>query len=348
MVRTIPTPAASADPEPTGDGSEPLWRPDLLPGYESCDLALTCAPAVGEPPDAVTATLVRRVGGGRARRAVLYLHGWNDYFFHTHVGDFFADRGYAFYALDLRRYGRSFREGQLGGYVDHLEDYFEELDLAYSIIAREVDSVTVMAHSTGGLVASLWADARRGLLEALLLNSPWLDLHGPPVLAGLLSPALQAWSRRDTTTVIPLPDSGGGLYARSLHRDQDGEWDYDLALKSPVPVPIRVGWLKAILAGHAAVAKGLDVGCPVFVATSTRSLFLRRWSSRLTEADVVLDVEKITAKAWRLGNLVTVCRIEGGMHDLALSKRAARDHYFGELDRWLRAYAPAPVDAMLL
>ena len=327
---------------------DPVWRPDLLPGFECCDLPLSCVPLEGEPPDAVTATLVRGVGSEGARRAVVYLHGWNDYFFQTHVADFFADRGYAFFAVDLRRYGRSLREGQLVGYVDDLEDYFEELDAAYALIAPGFESVTVMAHSTGGLIASLWADSRPGHLEALLLNSPWLDLHSRPMLAGLLTPALQAWSRRDTTTIIPVPDAGGGLYARSLRLDHDGEWDYDLTLKSPTPVPVRVGWLGAILAGHAAVAKGLDVDCPVFVATSTRSLFLRRWSPRIMEADAVLDVEKITAKAWRLGKLVTVCRIEGGMHDLALSRPPVREHYFAELARWLGAYAPKRLDAVLL
>jgi hypothetical protein len=34
------------------------------------------------------ATLVRRIPSGEPpRRAVLYLHGWNDYFFQTHLAD---------------------------------------------------------------------------------------------------------------------------------------------------------------------------------------------------------------------------------------------------------------------
>ena len=61
----------------------------------------------------MVATLVRRAGGERSAHAVLYLHGWNDYFFQTHLADVLRRAGFDFYALDLRRYGRSLRLGQL-------------------------------------------------------------------------------------------------------------------------------------------------------------------------------------------------------------------------------------------
>ena len=58
------------------------------------------------------------------------MHGWNDYFFQTHLADAFADLGFDFYALDLRRYGRSLRLGQLRGFITDLDDYGPELDAA--------------------------------------------------------------------------------------------------------------------------------------------------------------------------------------------------------------------------
>jgi alpha-beta hydrolase superfamily lysophospholipase len=69
----------------------------------------------------VVATLVRRLARPNqeraerpTRRAVLYVHGFNDYFFQTHLADFFAERGWDFYALDLRKYGRSLLPHQTG------------------------------------------------------------------------------------------------------------------------------------------------------------------------------------------------------------------------------------------
>ena len=55
----------------------------------------------------VVAHLVSRPAEGAARGAVLHLHGFADYFFHTEYADWWAARGYAFYGLDLRKYGRS-------------------------------------------------------------------------------------------------------------------------------------------------------------------------------------------------------------------------------------------------
>ena len=54
---------------------------------------------------------------------MLYVHGWNDYFFQTHLADHMADLGFDFYAVDLRRYGRSLRRGHLRGFITDLDDY---------------------------------------------------------------------------------------------------------------------------------------------------------------------------------------------------------------------------------
>lgn len=317
--------------------SDPVWTSDILPGYEARRIDLPRAqPAPGEPDGPVHATLVRRQDGLDTDRAVLYVHGWNDYFFQTHVGDFFADLGFAFYAVDLRRYGRSRQPDQLGGYISDLDLYTEELDAALDLIHERHSRVTLMAHSTGGLVGVLWADQRKGELDGVILNSPWLDLQGSQMLRTLGSPLIAGLGTRMPVTVLPLPDSG--LNARAMHVSLDGEWDYDLALKQNPGPPLRVGWLAAILAGHQRVASGLSLDCPVLVMCSTRSDFRRRWHEDLKAVDVVLDVEQIAQRAVRLGRHVTVVRVEGGMHDLVLSAPPVREHVFDELRRWVLAY----------
>ena len=62
---------------------------------------------------------------------MLHVHGFADYFFHTEYAEWWADRGYDFYALDLRKYGRSLRAHQTPNYVADLSEYFAELDLAW-------------------------------------------------------------------------------------------------------------------------------------------------------------------------------------------------------------------------
>jgi len=148
------------------------WVPDVeLPGYRQLNIPLPGARMCqGEPDHEVVATLVRRSDPG-GRRAVLYVHGWSDYFFQTHLAEAVESWGYDFYALDLRRYGRSLRDGQLAGYTADLAEYHQELDAAVEVIRTEGhDHVVLLGHSTGGLVVSLFARDRPGGAGAGLIR----------------------------------------------------------------------------------------------------------------------------------------------------------------------------------
>jgi alpha-beta hydrolase superfamily lysophospholipase len=95
---------------------------------------------------------------------VLYIHGFVDYFFQTHLAEFFTARGYDFYALDLRKYGRSLLAHQTPNFCTDIAEYYTEIDEAVRII-READghdTLLVNGHSTGGLIAALWAHRVRG------------------------------------------------------------------------------------------------------------------------------------------------------------------------------------------
>jgi alpha-beta hydrolase superfamily lysophospholipase len=314
------------------------WSPDFLDGYETTELALPgVEPAAGEPADVdLVATLIRKTSNRGGQRAVLYLHGWNDYFFQTHLADYLSDIGYDFYALDLRRYGRSMRPGLLTGFITNLDDYSLELDAAADVIAADHDRLLLMGHSTGGLVAALWAARNAERLEGLILNSPWLDLQGSAIVRTLGTPVIDRLGSRAPTSVIRLPDLG--FNARALHVSLGGEWAYDLTLKSTPGPPIRTGWLRAILIGHQRVAGGLGIGVPILVLASTTTDFSRRWHEGLRLVDTVLDVEQIAARAVRLGPHVTVVRIPEGLHDLTLSAPHVRKQALEEIGRFVEAY----------
>jgi pimeloyl-ACP methyl ester carboxylesterase len=72
----------------------------------------------------VTATLVRRRAERPTSAAVLYIHGFVDYFFQTHLADFWCGHGYDFYAVDLRKYGRSLQPHQTPNFCQSLDEYY--------------------------------------------------------------------------------------------------------------------------------------------------------------------------------------------------------------------------------
>jgi alpha-beta hydrolase superfamily lysophospholipase len=290
---------------------------------------------------AVEATLVSRRAADSQGRAVLHVHGFADYFFQTPAADFWVERGYDFYALDLRKYGRSLREHQTPNFVLDLGAYYEEIDEAYSrVVERDGhDHVVVTAHSTGGLVMPLWASDRQPRLAAMVLNSPWLDLHGSLLLRTAGTKAIDQIGARRPYLAIPRDVSG--FYARSLHRDHDGEWDFDLAWKPLQSWPVYAGWLRAVRRGHARAHRGLDVPCPVLVLTSGASGRSREYDETCSSTDIVLDVEQIRKWAHKLADHVTLVRVEGALHDVTLSRKDVRERVFDEIARWLDAYVGA-------
>ena len=320
----------------------------MLPGYWQQTFGL------GPDPDGegdLVATLVRRgeqqPGAGRA---VLLVHGFTDYFFNTALADHLADRGFAFYALDLHKCGRSWREGQTPHFTTDLARYDAELDRALQIIGAETGGadVLVFGHSAGGLVVSLWLDRlrRRGVTAAsgvtgLVLNSPWLDLQGPAILRTTgTSAALGALSRVRKRRVVRAPTPGGG-YGASLHRDYAGEFDYNLQWKPVGGFPVTVGWIHAIRRGHARLHRGLDVGVPNLILRSDHSVREARNTAdvdAIQRGDAVLDVAQIARWAGCIGHRSTVVPVADAKHDVFLSLAEPRRAAYRELDRWLDWY----------
>lgn len=318
------------------------WLPDAeLPGYELTTIPLPEEPTYDfEPAGSLVATVVRR-NPPTSSRALIYVHGWNDYFFQTHLADSVASDGFDFYALELRRYGRSLRDGQLAGYIADLDDYFAEFDAAYELLRSEgYREIVLMGHSTGGLAAVLYTHERPRAFSALVLNAPWIEMQGSPVIRPAAQPVFTAMSAVAPTRMLVMSD--GGFYARTISAAQEGAWTYNLKFKGDPAFGVRIGWLKAIMAGQTRVEHGLSIDCPVLVLTAERSDFSRKWHEGLRKADVVLDVERIASRVPRLGHHVTLVRIPDAMHDIVLSAEPARAMFFDEVSRFLGAYSRIP------
>lgn len=274
---------------------------------------------------------------------VLYVHGWSDYFFQKRLARFWTSRGARFFALDLRKYGRSLRDGQTPGYIADLATYDEDIAAALEVIAQGADTsrgprrLVLMGHSTGGLVLSLWASRHPDAASAVILNSPWLEFQLAPLRAAI-APVVELQARLRPLDVAPQIDLGFYARAQAEAADPDDAVETNPAWR-PVPsMPVHAGWLHAILRGHRAVADGLSIESPVCVLLSARSAVPSRWSEELTSADSVLVVDDIARRALRLGSSVTIERVDGALHDVFLSRKAAREDAYARLERWVTGW----------
>ena len=334
------------------------WREDILgEGFECTDIDLG---ADEEGP--LVATLVRarpaarswfdRMFHGKRRldgARILYVHGWSDYFFQRDLATYWTNQGATFYALDLRKYGRSLRDGQTAGYIENLDDYHEEIDQALEIMrvaAGEPEGdprdtgrrLILMGHSTGGLVLSLWADRHPGGCDALVLNSPWLEFQLASTGRQLLKPLVELGARVNARDMVPQLDNG--FYWRAQHEVcVDGELDgLNAAWRPERSHPVLTGWLRAVLDGHARVSHGLRIQAPVAVLLSARSALTLRWHDNVTHSDSVLDVDEVAKAALKLGPEMTALRIDGAIHDVFLSAREPRAAAYAALDRWVAGW----------
>jgi alpha-beta hydrolase superfamily lysophospholipase len=303
-----------------------------------------------EHPHARTlvATIVRYGRGPRlapmlpARGAdVLYVHGWSDYFFQKELAEFWWRQGARFYALDLRRYGRSLRAGQTPGFISDLQTYDQDIAAALGAMGHTPTEsghprrrLILMGHSTGGLTLSLWAARHRGLASALVLNSPWLEFQTGSLGRDMLRPIIDLHARVAPRGRMPSVDLG--FYSRAVSATQQGEWTYDLQWRPERGFPLHPAWLRAVLDGHRRVANGLHLEVPVFTMLSSRATISPVWSDAMLRTDSVLDVDEIAARSTQLGSRVTVQRFEGALHDIVLSAPPVRAEAYGAIARWLR------------
>ncbi len=343
--------------------NEPGWSPDILgPDYQCASLVVPTreqGDVPGQPRGSYQATLVRHRPVAAAAREVtrapvLYIHGWSDYFYNTKLAEFFTARGYPFYALDLHNHGRSLSSPELGGYVGDLADYDAELLAAHDLIARAHPAagadpapgapgtaetgtrpVILMGHSTGGLIATLWAHHNPGRVSHLILNSPWLEIQGGAAIRRAATPLVQL---ADLRPLMRMRVPERSFYWRGISNQAYGEWPVDKALRPPQAFPVRAGWMKAILAAQQEVSTGLKLPMPILVLLSAKSMLGPVWSDAMLRADVVLDVRSLALRTLSLGNSVSLERIEGALHEVFLSKEPVRAEAYARLARWLRGY----------
>ena len=311
------------------------WVADPLLGKSGYEVE-----TVNQPDDysgKVVSTVIRRLPEGKKpRKAVLYVHGYNDYFFQDSMGREFNDSGYGFYAVDLRKYGRSLLPGQHRYEVRDMAEYFADIDSAISRMRR--DSVTdfvLMGHSTGGLITSLYMEsAPAPEIKTLILNSPFLDWNFTGFMRKAVIPLAAAAGKWLPDVYMSQGDDTA--YGESLLKSLHGEWEFDTTLKLIHPAPISLGWVRAIDRGHKQlVENGRAIKVPVYLMRSRRSVYPDGWSPLASSGDAVLNVDSISARGRRMGYNVTEAIVDSGLHDLVLSRPRVRRAVYESMFRWL-------------
>jgi alpha-beta hydrolase superfamily lysophospholipase len=298
------------------------------------DYTSTVLPLKNDYEGEVKAVLTSCNHNTRNRKSVLYLHGFVDYFFHPHLGESFNKNGYDFYALDLRKYGRSLMPHQHPNYCRNINEYFDEISISIQKIKENDCPLYLLAHSTGGLTASCYMNSgeRKSDIDGVILNSPFLDFNQSklekiitPIFAGIMS-KISSYSK--------IEGALSPAYAQSIHKDYFGLWDFNLEWKPIHGFPTYFIWIKAISEAQKSLSNS-NIRVPILILHSSGSLKLKKYSKEAMSNDIVLNIHDIIRVGQKLGNQVTLKRINNAQHDVFLSSHKVREKAFSAMFKWL-------------
>lgn len=285
---------------------------------------------------AVISTIVRKKADISTNKAVLYVHGFCDYFFQTEMAEQFNAHGFDFYALDLRKYGRSHLSHQKFYNVRDLSEYDADLDAAIRLIEDEQHTAIVLCgHSTGGLITTLYAaqHPKHKSLRALWLNSPFYDFN----MRNLEKKALPALS--ELAKHFPdllFPSRLNKFYVPSLHQFYHGEWIFNLEWKPPKMPWVRLSFIRAIYLAQQALHQGLSLDIPVLIMHSHQTKYPRRFNQAAQSSDVILNIQDMQKWGRTLQGDVQFYEAKNALHDVVLSKKNVRVEVYNKLFEWLK------------
>lgn len=285
---------------------------------------------------------------------ILYIHGYNDYYFNREIAEKADSAGYAFFAIDLHAFGRSFDGKSIRCDMSDISEYYEELDYALEmawvavklkleqrLVGQIQDSSSeeqvsrilkdikrpptiLIGHSLGGLIASVYAAARPDLnFGAMVLNSPFLEMSFGLMMRKMVVPLVAAFGL--FCPECSLGTTGNPNYAYSLLESEKGEWVYDTAWKSLDRPETRLHWMRAVYKGQELVREGLNLKMPILAMHSDCSVDDDEWTDKYLRCDGVLDADLFDGPSSMLGENVKITTIHDGLHDLYLSRKDARD-----------------------
>lgn len=315
------------------------WHDDILHGYEARHVDQ------GQQFDGpCRSTIIRKKQQPGTNRGVLFVHGFNDYFFQSEMGERIADSGYRFYAVDLRRYGRSRLPWQYPFNIRDLRKYYADIDSGIAQMRRDgVEDITLLGHSTGGLTVISYGTDRGAeiTVDRIATDSPFLAWNFNFLYRHVLIPGVRNLSVVFKNAKVKQAHCDG--YAYSLLKNHYGEWTYDTDWKMIYSPPVTFSWTGAIQSAQNRVKKHGDrLAVPLLVMHSSHKVEGCGYTDEFMRGDAVLDPHMIRDVAQTIKkkshNPVWICTIDSGIHNLILSRQPQREAAYDTLFRFFKSH----------
>jgi len=252
--------------------------------------------------------------------AFIWIHGYNDYYFHFHVGEELLKNGYDVYAITFRNFGKIAKDRRYIHYVKSWDSYFKDINnsLEWIMKNKKHKKFVLYGHSTGGLISTIYMNEGKykNIFHGLILNSPFFDFYGSDTKEFIIKyiyyyiafifPTFIASSGSNKISKVPF-------YKNILKR-----YYFNQNYKLTYPSHIFVSYLQNAAYHQNRIQNNkINISKPILVLHSEKST---RWPECNDNTDCILDINEIKKYSRLIGNNVKLKSLNGATHDVLLSK----------------------------
>tara|TARA_B110000879_G_C11088250_1_gene477845 strand:+ start:87 stop:986 length:900 start_codon:yes stop_codon:yes gene_type:complete len=263
------------------------------------------------------------------KKAIIWVPGYNDYYYHFHIGEEMIKNNYDIWALFPHNYKRCSESF----YIDDIAKYFLQID---KIIEKmndfNYDEIILYGHSAGGLTCVSYCKLGKycNKISKLILNSPFLDFSNSNYSNFLLK-----------YIVYYIGKFFKKICLREVNEDSENKLK-DYIMKNYYfsddfiyngDGPIYSGWVYTMVGYQTRFQNGmLKTDKPILVISS--KTFTNNLDNIL--GDDVLNVTEFDSWLCKLGSNVTNIKIKKALHDVLASDKQVVDKACVEIFKWLK------------
>lgn len=111
------------------------------------------------------------------KKAIFWISGYCDYYYHYHIGELFNNNGYDIFAISLRRCADANITDNLYNYSNNFNEYLEDINKQLKYIKSKYKYEKIILHgfSNGGLISTYYMHRYPNSFDGLILHSPFFD-----------------------------------------------------------------------------------------------------------------------------------------------------------------------------
>jgi alpha-beta hydrolase superfamily lysophospholipase len=266
------------------------------------------------------------------KKTILWIPGFNDYYYHFFIGEKFLKEGYDIYAITLRRY----EENNLTPfYTNDLSEYIKDINnLLPYILKEKYEKILFYGHSTGALVSILYCN--EGLykkkINGLILNSPFFEFNLDIISLLYIKYIVYYLAYYFPTFLLRKYDE---KVKNSLTSEIIKRFYINPNKKFTCLPQVYFGWTRTIILNQTKIQKGeVKLKIPILILHSNNSIYPS--INKTTEnGDDTLNIDDIIKYSTYIGNNVKRISIENAIHDVFCSTEIPRNIAIDKMFDWL-------------